>query len=68
MTTNDDVVFNGKLLGFKFIQEPTKNSGIANALYLYKDDYFIITISMENINNQSSIYAHWGDDAAEKIM
>lgn len=67
MVTNEDVVINGKLIKFKFKELDSLVDGPAEAIYLYKENYYKVPITIEDINPPIKAFAHWGDDVAELI-
>lgn len=68
MITNEDVVINGKLIGYKFKDTDSLVDGSAKAIYLYNNSYYIVEIMVENINSPIRAYAHWADELANKIL
>lgn len=65
--TNEDVVINGKLINFKFKEADSLVDGSADAIYLYKDNYYTVSVMIEDINPPIKAYAHWADDLADII-
>lgn len=68
MVTNEDVVINGKLIEFKFKEADSLVDGPAEAIYFYNDNYYKVSITVENINPPIKAFAHWADDKAELLF
>lgn len=68
MITNEDVVINGKLIEFKFIESDSLVDGPAIGIYYYNDEYYKVPITVENINPPIKAFAHWADDKAELLF
>lgn len=68
MVTNEDVVINGKLITYKFNEYDSLINGDAKAIYLYKGYYYLVSVTIEDINPPIKLFAHWADEEANKIM